>query len=299
LSGATRTRTGLNVQSVADERFREVTLDRTWLLGTARAEREALGRTIQYTPPDLWEADSVSPGWRNRDLVGHLAAHDVAAAAALADEVPAEMEEFRKARDGEPFSLDDFNEFSVRRRAEEPFRSVVTEWGKAADLFLARASGITPEEWTARKVTWMVGDLGVNYLVQTRVMEWWLHGEDLLAGTGNPPRLEHPPIFCVNDLAVRTIPYALSLAGLSFPGRSVKVDLEAVGGGSWHWGLAPRETPSSGKRPDALIAGRAHAFALVAGRRVPAEYYLAEGILQTGGDDALAETILVHLRAFA
>jgi uncharacterized protein (TIGR03083 family) len=276
-----------------------MTLDRTWLLGTARAEREALGRTIQYTSPDLWDSDSVSSGWRNRDIVGHLAATEVTAAAALAGEVPAEIEEFQKERDGEPFNLDDLNDHGVRRRAGEPFRSVVTEWGKAADLFLARASQITSEEWTTRKVTWVMGDIGVSYLVQSRVMEWWLHGEDLRAGTENPPRLEHPPIFCVNDLAVRTIPYALSLAGLSFPGRSVKVDLEAVGGGSWHWGLAPRETPSTGKHPDALIIGRAHAFALVAGRRVPAEYYLAEGILQTGGDDGLAETILVNLRAFA
>jgi uncharacterized protein (TIGR03083 family) len=276
-----------------------VTLDRTWLLAAARAEREALGRTIQYTAPNMWEADSVSPGWRNRDIVGHLAASEVAAATALAGEVPAEIEEFTKSRDGEPFTVHDLNEFTVSRRAGIPFRSVVTEWGKAADLFLARASQISVEEWTTRKVMWTAGEIGVSYLVQSRVMEWWLHGEDLRAGTENPPRLEHPPIFCVNDLAVRTIPYALSLAALSFPGKSVKVDLEGVGEGSWHWGLAPRETPRPGKVPDALIAGRGHAFAMVAGRRVPAEYHLWEGVLLTGGDDALAETILVHLRAFA
>jgi uncharacterized protein (TIGR03083 family) len=276
-----------------------MTLDRTWLLGTARAEREAFGRTIQYTPPDLWDADSACAGWRNRDIVAHLAGAEVAAAAALAGEVSAELEEFRKERDAEPFTLDDLNAYMVGRRAGEPFRAVVNEWGKAADLFLARASKITQEEWTTRKVPWTTGDIGVSYLIQSRVMEWWLHGEDIRAGTRNPPRLEHPPIFCVNDLAVRTIPYALSLAGLSFPGKSVKVDLEAVGGGSWHWGLAPRETPPVHKVPDALITGRAHAFALVAGRRVPAEYYLAEGVLLTGGDDALAETILMHVRAFA
>jgi uncharacterized protein (TIGR03083 family) len=276
-----------------------MTLDRPWLLATARYEREALGRTIQYTPPDRWELDSVSPGWRNRDIVAHLAGSEVAAAATLADEVSAEMEEFLKGREGEPYTLDDLNEFMVRRRANEPFRSVVSEWGRAADLFLARASKITAEEWTTRKVTWTTGEIGVSYLVQSRVVEWWLHGEDILAGGGNPPRLEHPPIFCVNDLAIRSIPYALALAGLSFRGKSVKVDLDAVGGGSWHWGLAPRETPPEGKTPDALITGRAHAFALVAGRRVPAEYYLAQGILQTGADDALAETILLHVRAVA
>jgi uncharacterized protein (TIGR03083 family) len=275
-----------------------MTIERRSLLGTARAEREALGRTIQYTPPEAWEADSVSVGWRNRDIVAHLASSEVVAAAAIAGEVPAELEEFLKEREG-TFDIDEFNEAGVRRRANEPFRAVVREWGEAADLLLVRASEVPAEEWATRRVAWQGGQIGVRYLVQSRVMELWLHGEDIRMGAGLPPRLEHPPIYCVNDLAVRTIPYALGLAGLSFPGRSVKVTLEAVGGGTWHWGLAPRETPGSGKTPDAIINGRAHAFALVAGRRVPAEYYLAEGILQTGGDDGLAETILMHLRAFA
>jgi uncharacterized protein (TIGR03083 family) len=276
-----------------------MTLDRNWLLGTARAEREALGRTIQYTPPAAWEAESVSPGWRNRDIVAHLAASDVAAAAVMGGEAPAEVEEYLTSLEGGPLTTEGFNDFSVTRRADLPFRQVVREWGSGADLFLARAAKVDPEEWTTRKVPWMAGDLGVSYLVQSRVMEWWFHGEDILAGGGNPPRLEHPPIFCVNDLAVRMIPYSLGVAGLAYPGRTVKVELHAVGGGSWHWGLAPHETPPEGREPDAVIEGRAYAFALVAGRRIPAEYYLAEGLLQTGGDDALAETILVHLRAFA
>ncbi len=276
-----------------------MTLDRTWLLGTARAEREALGRTIQYTPPDRWDLESVSPGWRNRDIVAHLAATEVAAAAVIGGESPAEVEEYVKSAEGGRLTVDGFNEFSVRRRAEEPFRAVVREWGKAADLFLARSARITAEEWTTRKVPWLAGDIGVSYLIQSRVMEWWLHGEDILVGGDNPPRMEHPPIFCVNDLAIRTIPYALALAGLSYPGRSIRIELEAVGGGSWHRGLAPREMPPPGKEPDALIEGRGYEFALVAGRRMPAEYYLADGSIRTSGDDALAETVLHHLRAFA
>jgi uncharacterized protein (TIGR03083 family) len=274
-------------------------LDQRWLLSTARFEREAMGRTIQYTPPEAWEQESASPGWRNRDVVAHLAASEVAASAAMAGEVSAELEEYAKSLDGARLTLEGFNEWSVRKRAEEPLRVVVREWGQAADLFLSRAAKVTPEEWTTRKVLWAGGEIGVSYLIQSRVMEWWLHGEDILAGGGNPPRLEHPPIFCVNDLAIRTIPYALSLAGLTFPGKSMRFDLEGVGAGSWHQGLAAREKPAPDKEPDALIYGRGYSFALVAGRRVPAEYYLAEGSLQTSGDDQLAETVLMHLRAFA
>jgi hypothetical protein len=37
----------------------------------------------------------------------------------------------------------------------------------------------------------------------------------------------------------------------------------------------------------------------VAGRRVSADYYLADGTVLIGGDVALGERILEHLRAFA
>jgi uncharacterized protein (TIGR03083 family) len=274
-------------------------LDRTWLLGTARAEREALGRTIQYTEPAAWDRPSVTAGWRNRDIVAHLASADSAAADVVAGEPAAELVEFGREAPGGTFTLDEFNEYGVRQRAELPFRHVVKEWGQAVDLFLTRASSIPPDEWATRKVPWVAGEIGVAYLVQSRVMEWWLHGEDIRAGGDNPPRLEHPPIYVVNDLAIRMLPYALGLAGLSFPGRSVEVELEGIGGGHWHRGLAAREVPGPRKRPDAVITGLAPAFALVAGRRVPAESYLADGTLLMGGDDGLAEAVLANVRAFA
>jgi len=276
-----------------------MTLDRPWLLAAARAERDALGRTIQYTPPEAWDAESPSTGWRTRDIVSHLAATEVAAAASIEGNEGDELAEFRRTLAEAPFSLDAFNQWTVERRADRSVFSVAREWGGAADQFLARSAAIGPEDWGSRRVPWVAGEIGVSYLIQSRVMEWYLHGEDILASGDNPPRLEHPPIFCVNDLAARTIPYALSLAGLSFPGKSVRIELEGVGGGSWHRGLASREAPAPDKNPDALIEGRGYAFCLVAGRRADHEAYLAEGLLQTSGDDGLAETVLANLRAFA
>ncbi len=276
-----------------------MTLDRPWLLATARAERDALGRTVQYTPPEAWDAESPSAGWRTRDIVSHLAAADVAAAAVIGEEEPTELEEFRATLAGAPFSLDAFNQWTVERRADRSVFAVAREWGGAADRFLARSSRVSAGDWGSRWVPWLAGEIGVSYLIQSRVMEWYLHGEDILAAGHNPPRLEHPPIFCVNDLAVRTIPYALSLAGLSFPGRSVRIELDGVGAGSWHRGLAAKEAPGPDKAPDALIEGRGDAFCLVAGRRADPEAYLAEGLLLTSGDDRLAETVLANLRAFA
>jgi uncharacterized protein (TIGR03083 family) len=273
-------------------------LDRDWLLGVARHERDALGRTVQYTDPTYWEADSPVEGWRLKDVVAHLAASEVAAAALLGGESPAEVEEYRKTLDGGRFNTDGWNDWSVARRRDEPTLALAMDWGRAADLLLARASKIPREDWPEKTVTWTVGEMNLGYLVQYRVAEWWGHGEDVREGGGLAPRLEHFPIFCVNDLAVRLIPYSLGLKGETYPERSVKVQLEGVGDGEWHQGLAAGYTPPDGKRPDAFIIGRGYAFASVAAGRADPDVCLYEGILQTGGDVELCDAVLRSLRSY-
>ncbi len=108
-----------------------MTIDRTRLLGIAHAERERLGRTIQFTGPDVWDAPSVCTGWRNRDIVAHLAAQDTAAAQLLAGEPAAEFEAFRQANDGELW-VNGFNEWAVKVREETPVRDLIMDWGHAA-----------------------------------------------------------------------------------------------------------------------------------------------------------------------
>jgi len=274
-----------------------VTLDRTTMLGIAHAERERLGRTIQFAQPSVWDADSVCAGWRNRDIVAHLGAQDAAAAQLLAGEPAVELDAFREANDRELW-VNGFNEWAVRIRAEIPARQLITDWGKAAGAFLALGARLSDDDWGIKRVDWVAGEIGVRYLVQSRVIEWWLHGEDLRESAGLEENPQHWPVYLTNDLAIRMLPYSLGRAGLSYPGRSVQVDLEGVGEGSWHWGLAPRETPPEDKKPDAFIEGRGLAFALVAGRRHEADAFLYDGNLVVGGDEDLAIAVLTNLRAF-
>jgi uncharacterized protein (TIGR03083 family) len=85
-------------------------MDREAVLAVARAERNALGRTVQYAEPSRWDDPSACAGWRNRDVVGHLAAGDAHAAAAIAGETYAELAE---GADGE-----EFNQRTVAKRAD-------------------------------------------------------------------------------------------------------------------------------------------------------------------------------------
>ena len=272
-------------------------MEQTQLTGIAHAERTRLGRTIQYTEPAAWDQPSPCRGWTNRDVMAHLAAQDTAAAQAIGGESAAELDAFREANGGELW-VDGFNEWSIGVRAELPARQILTDWGRAADLFCARAADLPAERWAGTRVTWLAGDIGARYLVRSRIIEWWLHGEDLREGTGQQANPQHWPVHLTCDLGVRMLPYSLGQAGLAFPGASVQVDLSGMGAGSWHWSLSAGESPGQDEKPDAWIEGRALAFALVAGRRNPAEAYLDDGNLVIGGDEELAWTVLKHVRVF-
>jgi uncharacterized protein (TIGR03083 family) len=274
-----------------------LSLDREQLLGIAHAERQRLGRTIQYAEPDTWEQPSAAEGWWNRDVIAHLAAGDTIAAQLVAGEPPLELEEWRAAHPG-PFDIDAFNAWTVGRRSGLETREVLTLWGRAADSFLAHCAEITDEDRASKRYDYIAGPIAARYLVQSRVVEWWLHGEDVRATNGLGPQIQHWPIFLTIDLAVRMLPWSLGRSGYELSGLSVRIDAGGAGEGLWHWGLGSGEAPSARKEPDATIAGRGPQIALVAGQRLKPDDVLLSGNVVLGGDRQLADTVLRHLRAY-
>lgn len=275
-----------------------MSLDRTTLLGIAQAERQRLGRTVQFADPQTWEQPSALPGWWNRDVMAHLAAQDTAAAHVVKGDPPEELEEYRRHLDGQAFTVDRFNEWAVERRSGLPTREVLVTWGQAADALLGYAGLLSEDEWDKGRFPWLAGEIAARYLIQSRIVEWWVHGEDMRATNGLGPEYQHWPIHLTIDMGIRMLPWALAEAGLDLTGYSVEVEVDGAGGGRWHWGLGAGEVPPADTKPDTTIVGRAPHLALVAARRIPAEDVLASGNLVTGIDAQLGTTILRHIRAF-
>ena len=157
-----------------------MTIDRERLLAVAQSERVALGRTIQSTAPEAWDTTSRLDGWRLRDVVAHLAASEGAAAAAFGSLPAAEIEEFLKEE--QDLTIDAFNDWTVRKRADAQLRELAVEWGRNADATLVRAAAIPEDDWTSTRVSWLAGEIPAGSLLQSRVMEWWGHGEAIRAG---------------------------------------------------------------------------------------------------------------------
>jgi uncharacterized protein (TIGR03083 family) len=275
-----------------------VGLDRETLLGVVHAERQRLGRTIQFAEPDTWERPSAAEGWWNRDVMAHLGAGDTLAAQLVAGEPPSELAEYRASLGDVPFTVDGFNAWTVNRRSELPTREILTVWGAAAGSLIEYAALLSEADWESRRFDYIAGPIAARYLLQSRMVEWWLHGEDMRATNGLGPSYEHWPIYLTIDMAVRMLPYALGRAGLDLSGRTVRVLAEGAGEGEWHWGLGAGEVPPAGTKPDAVISGRASQLGLVAGRRLDADEVFASGNVVVGGDRALALTILHTLRAY-
>jgi uncharacterized protein (TIGR03083 family) len=277
-------------------------LNRAGLLGIAHAERQRLGRMIQFADPDSWEKPSAAAGWWNRDVMAHLSASDTAAAQLAAGQVANELDEYRATLGDRPFTVEGWNAWSVNRRAKLEVRELIDTWGKAAEALLAYLARHDERSWTTSRYPWLAGDIAPRYLVQSRVVEWFLHGEDMRATNGvadDWQRLwQHWPVHLTIDLGVRMLPWALARAGRDVAGGSVEIDAEGAGEGSWHWGLGAGEVPPPDKRPDAVIAGRAPQLALVAGRRLSADEVLQAGTVVLGGDTVLAELVLRVIRAY-
>jgi uncharacterized protein (TIGR03083 family) len=279
-----------------------VTISREDLVGIAHGERQRLGRMIQFAEPDTWDQPSAAPGWWNRDVMAHLAAADTAAAQLVAGQPAEELEEFRQQLDGKPFTTDAWNAWCVNRRAEMDTRVILDTWGAAAESLLEHAARLSDDEWRDARFSWLAGDIAVPYLVQSRVVEWFLHGEDMRATNGVAPGWQfgwqHWPVHLTIDMGIRMLPWTLAEAGHDLSGRSIKIEVNGPGLGEWHWGLGAGEVPAPTAEPDASIVGRAPQLALVAGKRLDPEALLESGILVLGGDTAMAELVLRTMRAY-
>ena len=107
--------------------------------------------------------------------MAHLASQDTAAAMVAKGDAAEELDEYRASLNGQAFDVAAFNEWAVGRRSGQSTRDVLVTWGKAADAFLAYMGLLPDEDWERKRFPWLAVAAG-RYLVQSRMVEWWVHG---------------------------------------------------------------------------------------------------------------------------
>ena len=235
-------------------------------------------------------------------MIAHLAAGDTIAAPARGGRAaPPSSRSGAPSIPTGPFDIDAFNAWTVNRRSGLDTREVLDDSGvRPPSRSSSHCATISDEDWVSKRYDygWPV-DIAARYLVQTRVVEWWLHGEDMRAtnglgsergSTGRSTSRSTSRCACCRG---RSGAPAYDLSGLSVQGRRRRRRRGLVA-------LGPRlrRGPVGRKKPDATIVGRAPQLALVAGQRLKPDDVLSSGNVVLGGDRLLADTVLRHLRAF-
>lgn len=217
------------------------------------------------------------PGWSVADVVLHLAQTDELVVAAVDGGFAAAAERIVAGAIGG--TVDDAVGRMVEHQRGAPGPQVHARWRVAAAAVRALLAASDPR----RPLPWVVTDLPARTMATTRLSECWIHTHDVAVAVGAAltpgERLRH-----IARLAVRTVPYAFTRAGLAAPAGPVAARLTAPGGSTWSIGAEDATT---------TILGPALDFCLVAARRLDPD----ESGLTAHGPDATDVLRLVRTYA--
>jgi uncharacterized protein (TIGR03084 family) len=255
---------------------------RDW--GRLVVDLTSLGAELEQDLAELSRADgeveSLCPGWTVRDVVVHLVVGDGLALRALA---------------GEDCFPDPTEDEAVLARES---RQRVGAWGSASidEAVAAYVAGRRrlldviadlPVEDRRARVPWAARPISRFALVQSRLMETWVHGRDLRLPLGLSSPYDDR-CWWVNDLGVRHVPYALAKAGVELA-LSGELLLDGPGGGTWQFGAA-----GTAGEP-VTLAGPSWAWLVAVAQRAPAR---ADALAHLIGPD-VASPVATTARAFA
>ena len=237
------------------------------------AEQERLETILLGLDEAQWMSPSGARGWTIADVVLHLAQSEEGVEATAAH---------RRPRTGlgalAGTTMDERAAKAVRMERAAP-AEVFARWQRARQAGLAAIRAADPDQ----PLEWVTGPVKPATLATTRLAEHWAHGLDITGPLGikfpDTERLRH-----VAWLAHRTLPYALSLAGL--PPVAVHCELtgpdDASPDNSSTWQFGPPDAESA-------ITGAAGDFCRVAAQRLdPAQ----SGLRASGPHGATALRVL-------
>jgi len=168
------------------------------------------------------------------------------------------------------------------------------EWRETSGRVLGRLSAL--EGRLDQRVSFHGFDFSINSVLIARTFEMWTHLEDICRAIGaTPDPLDAERLRLMTNAAVGALPLGMMLSGRLPMGRSVRIVLTGVGGGSWVQPLEIGLPPDHGISPSATLLTDAVAFCRVAAKRLDAR----ELEFRATGDAGLVDDVLVAAAVFA
>lgn len=231
-----------------------------------------------------WKASTDLPGWTVQDNLSHLIGFE-----RVLQGVPATSH--RVARpDYVRNAIGEMNEHEVDSRRALPGAAVATEWNELVELRLATLHA-GDEAFFAVETMNPTGPGTLADFLHVRVLDCWLHEQDMRRAVGKPGNLDGPGAGHTIDRLIRTLPIVVGKRAATPEGRAVVIDI--TGGVQRHIVCEVREgravlvgEPTTA--PLAKITLDTEAFVVLAsGRRTSADV-----TAEVSGDSVVAARVL-------
>ena len=193
-----------------------------------KAEAEALHALLATMTEADWARPTLFKRWTSNDIVQHLHAGDLMAAASVAGENPFRTmrADIQQARDNGLTRVEE-----TRQRLGNPTgKRLLDIWYATMAGLCEKLSAMPPDS----RLKWAGPDMGVRMFTTARQMETWAHGQaiyDLMgAPRGATDRLRN-----IAEIGVRTYGWTFVNRGREAPGPAPYVRLTGPSDGYWEW----------------------------------------------------------------
>jgi uncharacterized protein (TIGR03083 family) len=253
-------------------------LEETW---------SSIGQLGDALGTEEWELPSECPGWSVRDVLAHMVGTE---SSLLGEDSPA------------PVSTADHVHNAVGARNEGWVASLRPQSGPALlDKFREVTSRRLRDlrSWPTERFDEVgpspVGNVPYREFMQVRVMDCWVHEQDMRVATARPGHREGPAAELAVDRLVSAMPFVVGKQAGAPEGSSVCFELTGtpsrrvdvvVRDGRAAMGMPPETEPTTRVRMDSEVFWR-----LGCGR-VTSDAVIGAGLVDVAGDEELARRVL-------
>lgn len=193
-----------------------------------KAEADALYGVLETLVEADWDRPTLFKGWTINDVVSHLHAGDLLAAASVkdADGFTALLTSIRAKRGAGMSGLEE----NRQRIGYLKGPTLLRRWRSELDTLCNMLASKAPDA----RLKWAGPDMGVRMFTTARQMEVWAHGQEIYDCLGRD-RIPTDRLRSIAEIGVRTFGWTFANRGLPTPGAPPYVRLTSPSGSIWEW----------------------------------------------------------------
>lgn len=252
-----------------------------------RARSVAMLRSLTE---EQWNATAL-PGWRVREVVGHLVASDEGALTGRMLRVG-----LRPTDDGGLAAVEAWNETQVHRWSDKPPAQILDgleKWGRR----IVRTFKAAPATVLRRRIPMPFGKVPLLYLGQLRVLDEWVHEQDIRRALTLEDTPDLASVAAAARMMIEVAPHQTPVRIREGASGTVSLTFDGADVPPLFCDLDAKTFRFDGGAVDATVTARPAEIVMVAAGRDQWRDHEAAGAIKIQGDRAAAEALLDALRA--